>query len=502
MEYIMNYCLGIDIGGTTVKASVFDVNGRELGTAASNTAVISDEPGKVERDLALTWKGILEVIQGSCDRAGIKPSAIDFISTTGHGKGAYLRFSGEEWPSVGIVSNDTRAARLAASLGTSREYTEVVLPRITQPLWPSHSSAMLSWMQREQPDRFSKIDQVLFSKDFITTMLTGRHVTDYTVATGSGLYRTDDNQVDREVLRFFGVSQLEGALPEALPSHEVAGSVRREVAAATGLREGTPVTAGLFDVNAAALACAIEADREMGLVVGTWNIALATTTNPDSFRSSWADLAVQAHCIPGQWMIHEGSPTSASNLEWWVQKLFTLGGPVAWERINELVAETERTGVWFFPYIYGSHGNPDATGTLVGLRSDSTPGEVIRAIYEGITYQLREHALPISRQMPRIDHLRLAGGAKRSAPWVQIITDAFNLALSLSPTEEIGALGAVISGAVGVGAYPDYPAAVRGMTLSGEARKPRAEKHSHLDERFQQFLRLRAALDGAWEAAV
>lgn len=496
----MNYCLGIDIGGTTVKASVFDGNGHELGTAAANTAVIADEPGKVERDLSSTWKGILEVISGSCERAGVHPSKIDFVSTTGHGKGAYFQFAGDEWPSVGIVSNDTRAARLAASMGRSEEYARVVLPRVTQPLWPSHSSAMLAWMKREQPERFKRIERVLFSKDFITTMLTGRHVTDYTVATGSGIYGTDDNQVDRDVLRFFGLTELEGALPPAVPSHEVVGTVRGEVATATGLREGTPVTAGLFDVNAAALACAVEADREMGLVVGTWNIALATTTAPEEFQSSWADLAVQAHCIPGQWMIHEGSPTSASNLEWWVQKLFNLSGPVTWDRINELVAATEKTGVWFFPYIFGSHGNPNATGTLLGLRSDTSPGEVIRAIYEGITCQLKEHTVPITDQMKQIAHLRLAGGAKRSAPWVQMITDAFNLPLSVSPTEEIGALGAVISGAVGVGAYPDYPAAVQGMTVTGEAVQPQRGPHAYLHDRFQQFIRVRTALDGAWDA--
>ncbi len=498
----MKHALGIDIGGTTVKASVFDHGRRELGSAGDTTPVITDEPGMVERDLTRTWQGILAVITGACEAASVDPASIDYVATTGHGKGAYLRFSGDEWPSVGIVSSDNRAARLAAELGSTEEYRSSILPRITQPLWPSHSSVLLAWLRREQPVRFGRIEQVLFSKDFVNFMLTGEAFTDYTAATASGLYRTDDNTVDPEVLRYFGLTGLAAALPEALPSHQVVGGVRREVATATGLRAGTPVVAGLFDVNAAAIACAIRTDRDMSLVAGTWNIATATTTSPDRFAASWGSLAVQSHCIPGQWMVHEGSPTSASNLEWWLQRLFSLAGTVSWDVINDHVSRTEDTSVLFFPYIYGSPGDPQATGTLLGLQSGTTTGQVIRAIYEGITFQLLEHAQPTLQVIPEIDHLRLAGGIKRSRPWLQLVADTFDRSLSVSPTDEIGALGAVICGAVGTGAYADYPSAVAQMTSFMAPLEPNPAQHERLQRRYERFLRTRASLAAPWAAAV
>lgn len=497
----MKHGLGVDIGGTAVKASVFDRNGRELGTAGVVTPVITDEPGKVERDLESTWAGILHVISDACAAAGVSPSTIDFIAGTGHGKGAYLRFAGDRWPTVGIVSNDNRAAGLARELGSAPGYLQDILPRITQPLWPSHSSAMLAWLRREQPERYGRIDQVLFSKDFITYMLTGKACTDHTAATASGLYRTDTNEIDSEVLRYFGVEALENALPEAFPSHEVVGGVRREVAEATGLREGTPVVAGLFDVNAAAIASAIAADREMSLVAGTWNIATATTTDPVLFRDSWNTLSVQTHCIPGEWMIHEGSPTSAGNLEWWVQRLFNLGGDTSWDVINGHVEGVEKTSVLFFPYIFGSPGDPRSTGTLLGLQSGTTTGEVIRAIYEGISFQLLEHAEPILGVLPGIEQVRLAGGVKRSRPWTQLITDVFNRPLFVSPAEEIGALGAVICGAVGTGEYPGFPEAIRSMTSFQDPLQPDAAKHEALRQRYETFLRVRETLQDTWEAA-
>jgi L-xylulokinase len=451
--------------------------------------------------LARTWQGILTSITRACEAAGVSPGSINYIASTGHGKGAYLRFAGEQWPSVGIVSNDNRAARLAQKLGSSAAYQSDIIPRITQPLWPSHSSAMLAWMKQEQPDRFHRIDQVLFSKDFINCMLTGVAATDYTCATASGFYRTDTNQVDPEVLRFFGIPELEAFLPPALPSHEVMGTVLPEVARATGLKEGTPVVSGLFDVNAAAIACAIRQDRDMSLVAGTWNIATATTARPEQFASSWQSLAVQSHCIPGEWMIHEGSPTSASNLEWWVQRIFNIAGTTSWDTINRHVAETRDTSVLFFPYIYGSPGNPQSTGTLMGLNSGTTTGEVLRGIYEGITFQLLEHAQPTLQVIPSIDHLRLAGGIKRSRPWVQLVTDTFNTSLSVSPTDEIGALGAVICGAVGTGFYRDYPSAIAAMTTFEEPLQPNGEQHEILNRRYETFLRTRDALNGAWDAA-
>ncbi len=497
----MKHALGIDIGGTTVKASVFDARGRELGSAGETTPVVTDEPGKVERDLARTWQGILQVIAGACQAARVDPATIDYVATTGHGKGAYLRFSGEAWPSVGIVSSDNRAARLAAELGSTAAYRSSILPRITQPLWPSHSSVLLAWLRREQPERFGRIEQVLFSKDFVNCMLTGVASTDDTAATASGLYRTDDNMVDPEVLEYFGLTSLAAALPEASPSHQVMGAVRREVATATGLRAGTPVVAGLFDVNAAAIACAIRTDRDLSLVAGTWNIATATTTSPDRFAASWESLAVQSHCIPGQWMVHEGSPTSASNLEWWAQRLFGLAGIASWDVINDHVFRTEDTSVLFFPYIYGSPGDPKATGTLIGLQSGTTTGEVIRAIYEGITFQLLEHAQPTLQVVPEIDHLRLAGGIKRSRPWVQLVADTFGKTLAVAPTDEIGALGAVICGAVGIGAYADYPTAVARMTNFMDPLEPNPAQHEKLARRYEKFMRTRASLTASWSAA-
>ena len=497
----MMRALGIDIGGTAVKAAVFDDRGHELGTAGETTPVVTDEPGQVERDLARTWQGILKAIAGACQAARVDPATIDCVATTGHGKGAYLRFAGEAWPSVGIVSSDNRAARLAAELGATEEYRTRILPRVTQPLWPSHSSAMLAWLRRQQPERYGRIEQVLFSKDFVTFMLTGRAHTDFTAATGSGLYRTDDNTVDPLVLAYFGIADLAAALPEALPSHQVVGGVRREVASVTGLRQGTPVIAGLFDVNAAALACAIRPDQDLSLVAGTWNIATAITTRPESFAASWASLAVQSHCIPGQWMVHEGSPTSASNLEWWLRHPFSLAGSPSWDVINDHAARTADTSVLFFPYIYGSPHSPTATGTLLGLQSGTTTGELIRAIYEGIAFQLLEHAEPMLRVVPDIDRLRLAGGLARSRPWLQLVADTFDRPLAVSAANEIGALGAVICGAVGIGAYADYPTAMAQMTGFTDPLEPAPARHDALRRRFERFLSVRRSLSAAWDAA-
>ena len=497
----MQRALGIDIGGTAVKAAVFDHEGRQLGSAGENTPVVTDEPGQVERDLVRTWQGILRAIASACEAAGADPGSIDYVAVTGHGKGAYLRFSGEAWPSVGIVSSDNRAARLAAELGTTEEYRRSILPRVTQPLWPSHSSAMLAWMQRQQPERYARIELVLSSKDFVNCLLTGEIATDYTAATASGLYRTDDSTVDPVVLAYFGLAGLAEALPDAVPSHQVIGGIRHEVASATGLRQGTPVIAGLFDVNAAAIACAIRTDQDLSLVAGTWNIATATTAQPELFAPSWESLAVQSHCVPGQWMVHEGSPTSASNLEWWARHLFGFAGSATWEAINAEAERTTDTSVLFFPYIYGSPRDPNASGTLLGLQSGTTAGAVIRAIFEGIVFQLLEHAEPIRRVLPGIELLRLAGGIKRSRPFVQLVSDAFDRPVSVSAADEIGALGAVVCGAVGIGLHAGYPDAMARMTAFADPVEPDAERHQALQRRYERFLAVRRSLTVAWESA-
>ena len=52
----MHYYIGLDNGGTTTKAALFDTNGKEIGVAGVSTASITPRPDFVERDMEEMWE--------------------------------------------------------------------------------------------------------------------------------------------------------------------------------------------------------------------------------------------------------------------------------------------------------------------------------------------------------------------------------------------------------------------------------------------------------------
>ncbi len=123
---------------------------------------------------------------------------------------------------------------------------------------------------------------------------------------------------------------------------------------------------------------------------------------------------------------------------------------------------------------------------------------MVRAVYEGVAFEHRGHIdhLLTGRQRPRA--ARFAGGAARSRPWLDIFASTIDLPLELSDANELGALGAAIIAAVGVGLYPDLNAAVAAMTRVTRRIEPDRALADTLAQRRQVFEALRDRLSLAW----
>ena len=86
----MKYYLGLDNGGTTTKAALFDMQGRQIAVAGMSTASITPKPGFVERDMEEMWQANCTVTREAIEKAGLDPRDIAGLGICGHGKGLYL----------------------------------------------------------------------------------------------------------------------------------------------------------------------------------------------------------------------------------------------------------------------------------------------------------------------------------------------------------------------------------------------------------------------------
>ena len=89
--------------------------------------------------------------------------------------------------------------------------------------------------------------------------------------------------------------------------------------------------------------------------------------------------------------------------------------------------------------------------------------------------------------------MRVCGGPARSETWNQVKADVTGLRVAVPAVLETAVVGAAILGAAGIGAYPDVPAAIRGMTRVAHRLEPRRELRDRYDASYDAYVRLHPA---------
>ena len=214
------------------------------------------------------------------------------------------------------------------------------------------------------------------------------------------------------------------------------------------------------------------------------------------------------YCLPGFYLIPEASPTSASNLEWFVSQFFEAEGGVArqpgksaYELANELVAATppEDACPVFLPFLFGSNAQPDAKACLVGLSGWHNRGHVLRAVYEGVVFGHKAHVDRLLRFRDPPKTIRLTGGAARSEVWVQIFADVLQTPVELPLGTELGALGAALCAGVAAGCFKDYREAVKAMVRMSRTQPPNASRAGLYAAKYDRYQKVLAALGPVWK---
>ncbi len=100
------YLMGIDNGGTSTKAAIYDMDGHELEKTTVNTKMLTPHPFFTERDMNELWKANIYVIKQTLEKSHIDPRNISGIACTGHGNGLYLVDDKGNAVRNGIISTD------------------------------------------------------------------------------------------------------------------------------------------------------------------------------------------------------------------------------------------------------------------------------------------------------------------------------------------------------------------------------------------------------------
>ena len=293
-------------------------------------------------------------------------------------------------------------------------------------------------------------------------------------------------------------------LPPLRRAQDICGHVKKEAAALTGLQEGTPVAAGMFDVNACGIACGLSDGEKLCMIAGTWSINEYLSKKPITNHTVSLN---SMFCIPGYYLIEESSPTSAGNMEWFLNHLMSYeraeqkaAGASIYDMANAWVESItpEDSDVIFLPYLNGSNVNPLARGSFIGLTAYHNKKYMLRAVYEGIVFSHAMHVERLLRNREKPQAIQLAGGAANSRVWVQIFADVLQLPIETIEDKELGAQGAAMAAGIAVGIYRDYDDAIVWTVRITDRVEPRKEYAGIYQKKFGKFKRVVEALDPIW----
>ena len=142
----MHYFIGLDNGGTTTKAALFDAKGRELGKALVATRSLAPRPGFVERDMEEMWEANCTVLRQVLEKTGVDAKDVAGVGICGHGKGLYLWGKDGKPARNGIISTDNRA--YAYPLQWAADGTEEkVFALSAQHILSCQPVALLAWLR-------------------------------------------------------------------------------------------------------------------------------------------------------------------------------------------------------------------------------------------------------------------------------------------------------------------------------------------------------------------
>lgn len=487
--------LVIDNGGTNTKVVILDESGRQLAVVSFPTDGVERRPGFREVNPAQMWRDIGKATKASLASAGLRGDEIDAVVPVGHGKGLYA-LDADARPFMDcILSSDSRAADLATEF---ENHVSKIYPISHQHVMVMQFPVLLRWIKEHEPEKYRSIGYVLSNKDFIRYFLTGEVHEERGDASGNNLVNLESGEYDRRLFDFFGIPEMFDKMPDLVNATDQCGSITHEASENTGIAQGTPVYAGMFDIDACSIATGVLSDDVFSITAGTWNINVF----PSKTKAPEKSGCMNSLFPTGDVLVEASSPTSAGNLDNMLRMLSKdRKQTIDYSALESMLSSTDARFARsiFYPFLYGSNVNLGAEGTLIGLRGSDSLEQLLRSVYEGVVFAHKQHVdqlLDVLGHKPKV--IRISGGACNSPGWVQMFSDVLGIPVETVAVTELGGLGGAICAAVGSGVYDDFDEAVEHMTVVERRFEPDLEQTAIYGRKYTAYEDLLGVLDSGW----
>jgi len=485
--------LGIDLGSSSVKASVIDgESGKCLATAfypKDEMKIIALKPGWAEQETETWWINLKAAITDCTSQLGRRKDDIGAIGISYQMHGLVAVDKSQKALRPSIIWCDSRAVGYGevAFLSLSKEYCLTHL--LNSP--GNFTASKLAWVKENEPALYEKIYKIMLPGDYIAMRFTGEISTSFTGLSEGMFWDISENKVSEGLMKYYGFDS--SILPEAYSSFSSHGRLMKSVATEFGLPEGIPVSYRAGDQPNNALSLNVLNPGEVAATAGTSGVIYGVTDKKKYDPLSRVNTFLHVNhsqtntrlgvllCINGTGILNS-----------WLRR--NTGNTLSYNQMNDLAASVSpgSDGLTILPFGNGSErmlGNKETGAHVAGLNFNThSAASLFRAAQEGIAFSFR-YGFDIMKETGIDPQLIRAGEANMflSKIFRTTLSNITGTTIHLYNTD--GSIGAARGAGIGCGYYKSEKDAFKGLVALG-VTEPETSGISGYEEAYQRWKNL------------
>lgn len=443
--------MGVDIGTSSTKAVLFNEQGEVIHREAIHYDLVTDETGKAEESPAEIFEAVITSIRHVMSK--INKADLRGISFSSAMHSLIAAKSNGELLTECITWADGRSSEVLENVKRDN-YLFQLYEATGTPIHPMSPFAKICWLKETEPQIFNRTEKFIDIKAYILYRFFGVWVMDESLASGTGLYNILEHDWEFEAMEI--VKLTPDFFPKVVPETYQLRGMKAKYVEFMGIPDDVPLIVGGSDGALANIGIQATGRNDVTITVGTSG-AVRKLTNEfqvDSRGRTFCYGAGDGYFIAG------GAVNNGGKVVEWGLEQFGSESEIANRDFASFIARIDEVnpgaaGLLFQPYLLGERApfwTNDIRGGFVGLTINHTKAHFVRAILEGIAFNLAEVYEAVSAPD---DIIYVTGGISAHEPWCRLLADILNREIRVPHTIEGSSLGAAIIGMRSLGILKD-----------------------------------------------
>lgn len=473
--------IGLDIGTTSVKAVVFQLNGKVVSESEELITSYYPKQGWVEQDPDEIERLAVKVVRTAIEQGDINNTEILTVGFSSAMHSLICIGKDRQPLSPALIWADGRSSEQAKKV--KQEKGKMLFEKTGVPIHPMTPLSKLIWMKEVGYEPYLSAAYFLSIKEYLLLKWFDQRIVDYSMAVSTGLLNAHSLDWDEDLLKLADIQRNQ--LSEVVSPTTILTGLKEHIAGEMGVDSDLPFVMGAADGQLANLGIGAISPGEVAITAGTsgairqfangFNITEKHDTFSYAFTKEFSII---------------GGPTNNGGIALqWLKELLNYEGS-----FNEFTQKAEKVapgaeGLLFLPYINGERAplwNQQAKGNFFGMSVTHKREHFVRAVLEGITLNLYQIGQSLENLAGAPDKIYVNGGLARSSLWLQMLADMFGKEVYVSESHHSAAWGAAWTGLVALNKVASFEQIKENIPMSTPI-VPNESNHKTYRELYKKY---------------